>query len=245
MDDLPESSIVEGAHACPTEAVELGATVGDAQYNAIEATIELCMTDRGLSTTTGSSSIFGLASTALSIVMVSPDKKAWSEALLGRGEYEGTVTYDSNWDAIPHGPDGCSANRRLAVNPQYFARWVLHRALLDIQGPAIREVQRSARFHNVLNKRRPCYADAGFSPVESVDQYSVGGLAPEYRTTEAFIQDGVAAAVAAATCVRESGFLRTWSGLLALAELLLLEDDPGVLTEYLEVQQNVREDLGA
>lgn len=32
--------------------------------------------------------------------------------------------------------------------------------------------------------------------------------------------------------------------MLALAEQRFLEENPGVLTEYLEIQQNVREDLG-
>lgn len=273
MADLPESSIVEGAYAYPTEAMEPGTALDEARYIAIQRAIGECMADRGFEYTYKKYEYmaprqYGVADPEVAAVWgfrrpksfgderddrrahppqnpsQTPQEQAWSEALLGSGDDNIAVTDDSGRIITRYDADGCSAQGRLAINPDYFDQRVLHQVLLDIHGRAFREVKQSSEFQDSFVEWKQCYSDAGFGPIETLDEYSYGGLAPKYLESETITQHEIDAAVASATCLHETGFLRTWSGMLALAEQRLLEENPGVLTEYLEIQQNVREDLG-
>ena len=275
VSDLPESSLVEGAYAYPTEAMEPDPIFAEAQYNAIRQAIASCMADRGFEyeyrqyrssppgrygvTDPEQAATWGFRNPASfggeqddpdappppQNPQMSPEEEAWTEALSGTEEHEVAVTGDSGQVVEQYRADGCSAQGPLSVNPHYFEQRALLQMLLDLHGRASREVEQEPEFQKAFEEWNRCYSEAGPGPVESLDDYwAGGGLPPDVRTSETISQEEIDAAVASATCLHESGFLRTWSGMLALAEQRLLDENPGILTEYLEIQQNVREELG-
>ena len=275
LNDLPESSLVENAYAYPTEAMEQDQIFEEAQYNAIHQAIAACMSERGFEyeyrqyessppgrygvtdpeqaatwgfrdpTSFGSEQDDPDAPPPPQNPQMSAEEEAWTDALLGREENEVAVSDDSGRIVERYNSDGCSAQGRLSVNPNYFESRALNQVLLDLHQRASREVEQEPEFQEAFEEWNRCYSEAGFGPVESLDDYwASGGLPPDVRTSETISQAEIDAAVASATCLHESGFLRTWSGMLALAEQRLLDQNPGVLTEYLEIQQNVRDELG-
>src|SRR5699024_2333948 len=167
FDGLRDSPVVEGAYAYPTEPAQ-PVIVGEEDYYAIHRAIAQRMAERGFEYHKGPyrgdigrrygvtdpdvAAVWGFRDPAYSGRQherpadpppkhseLSPEEKAWSEALLGTSESEVVIKDDSGRVVERYNADGCSAKGRLSVNPQYFEQRVLHQILLNIHSRASRE----------------------------------------------------------------------------------------------------------
>lgn len=128
-------------------------------------------------------------------------------------------------------PSACRNIGTLAVQPHHFELLALEFQLQEMSSDASFAVQDSPEFREAFDEWAACVASKG--EVEPSFPDGLGGtihsLPGETSAEE------ISEAVAHAECKHETGFLREWSRLRVEEERRLIEENPGPVTEYMEL----------
>lgn len=140
------------------------------------------------------------------------------------------ATRDDGTVVTRYDPDACLNIARLEVQPHYFELYSLETQIAEIRLRAYFEVQDSAEYRVAFDEWSACVVSRG----ERAPLFPEGSgwvVSPPGEISEEEISE----AVAHTECLHESGFLRERSRLQAEAEWRLIEENPGVVTEYVEL----------
>ncbi|GAA3808789.1 hypothetical protein [Cellulomonas soli] len=157
--------------------------------------------------------------------------EGYDPALFGEADTEvadkdGTViaTYD---------PDSCSGKAKDSVTPQWAQQDRIVNVAADILLAVSDEVAENPEVKAANQKWSTCMAQAGFDYATPMDANNDERFATDLPTAAE-----IPVAVASATCQHESGLLRTWSKTRAELTQTELDKYPGIVTEWLQLQDD-------
>lgn len=158
-------------------------------------------------------------------------------ALVGTDETRTSpmMTYDSGTGAEFGGrydPDSCLHPSILAVQPLHDELGSLRSQLQEVSARASLEVEASDEFRAAFEDFAACVVEKGQAQPPMLD-----GFMTVFSDGPSASEEEISEAVAHAECTHESGFLREWSRLRVEEEHRLIEENPGLLTEYLELRE--------
>lgn len=257
--DLTDSSLIPGAYANPLDPIMFP---DETQQNAIngagEAMVTECVTDRGFTYQTGA--VFprrrGAADAQYTYSVTDPEVAAvygfhpatwveemqnaptgptaawpegYEEALFGQADRmqvkddDGTViaTYD---------PDSCSGRAKDTITPGWAQQERLLNVAYDVLYQNLDKVETHPDVLAGFDAWSACMAEAGYT-------YDTPMAANEAFATDLPTADEISVAVASATCMHSSGLLRTWSKVRTEITQAELDKHPGLVTEWLDLQQ--------
>lgn len=261
--ELSESALVVGAYASPLEPFHAPDRVrAQAIADATNALISECMAERGF-THEGrgprdeGSRWYGVADVDEASIYGyrRPEDVAQADSQVERpdgpieapkpipvsAEVAALMGDEANWVEVKgdggrvvghYDPEGCYWIGTLTVQPEYFRSLELGHLLDALSNRASSAYRQDPEFQAAFDLWNGCIVAAGGEPAERGEE-AIRGSFLDGPLSEAEIT----AATIDATCKHESGFLREWSRLRAEAEQALLDQNPNLMLEYLEIQQ--------
>jgi hypothetical protein len=263
--ELKESSLIEGAWANPLDAVMYPDPVAAEAIDAAgEGVIARCMEERGFTytedvfpwdynyeqaqyvygvTDPDSAAVNGLRSAIwmdsvnAHVGADSPEpSEEYLDALYG-GDEMVITDEETGVELARYAPSSCTGQALDQVTPDWARMDYLQQQAMDILVRVEDPTESSDMVKAGFKRWSACMAESGY-------QYADPWAPDEDFASEQPTAEEIRVAVASAECMHSSGLLRDWSRARAEETQRLLEESPGLVTEWLELQGRAATEAG-
>jgi hypothetical protein len=259
--ELPESALISGAYANPLDPIMFpDETEQGAITAAREALVSTCMQNLGFSYVAGDAFpqrrgaqdaqyTYSVTDPAVAAVYgfhpaswveeVKADKspsQSWAPgyevALFGESD-AASIKDDDGVIIATYDPLSCAGQAKDRVTPD----WAKQERIVDVSADILLGVSdlvvKEPEFTRAAGAWSACMADKGYDYPTPMDANNDDAFATDLPTAQE-----IPVAVASAECQHDSGLLRTWSKVRAELTQQKLDEHPGLVAQWLEIQRD-------
>lgn len=259
--DLPRSAMISGAYANPLDAImfpdetqqslittgleqalttcmaEAGYTYhrGDAipgRRTAQDAQYTYSVTDPAVAAEFGFHPASWVAEMQDAALPRETPPPGYEEALFGHTD-KVIVTDDAGAAIASYDPDSCLGRARDELTPDWARQDQIFFASAEILLAVSDALTGNEEFRTANARWSQCMAESGYEYATPMDANNDPRFGTDFPTVDEF-----PVAIASATCQHSSGLLETWSRLRAELTQDALDKQPGIVTEWLSLQQD-------